>query len=52
MAKNQERQKSIEKSVEAIFEKARAREKAGGDLLEVGWQSTLEIMLGDGEAHS
>jgi hypothetical protein len=30
-----ERQKSIEKSVEAIFEKARAREEAGGDFFEV-----------------
>ncbi len=51
MAKIQERQKSIEKSVEAIFEKARAREKAGGDFLEVGWQSTLEIMLLGMEKH-
>jgi len=51
MAKNQDCQKSIEKSVEAIFEKARAREKAGGDFLEVGWQSTLEIMLLGMEKH-
>jgi len=30
MAKNQEHQKSIEKSVEAIFKKAEAREEDGG----------------------
>lgn len=29
--------------MEAIFEKARAGEEAGGDFFEVGWQSTLEI---------
>ena len=40
-----ERHSAIEKSVEAIFKKARARERAGGDFFEVGWQSTLELML-------
>jgi len=46
-----ERHTAIEKSVEAIFEKARAREEAGGDFYEVGWQSTLEIMLLTMEKH-
>jgi hypothetical protein len=37
--------KKLEKSAKAIFEKAEAREKAGRDSLEAGWQATLEIML-------
>jgi hypothetical protein len=51
MAKNQERHTSIEKSVEAIFKKAEARERAGGDFFEVGWQSALEILLLTMEKH-
>jgi hypothetical protein len=38
-------QKSIEKEVEKIFKDAEARERAGGDFFEVGWQATQEIML-------
>lgn len=37
--------KGLEKSAKAIFEKAEAREKAGRDSFEAGWQATLEIML-------
>ena len=39
------RQKSIQRKTEAIFKKAEAREKAGGDHFETGWQATLELML-------
>ena len=46
-----ERQKSIEKSIEAIFEKTEAREKARSNFFEVGWQYTLEIMLLTMEKH-
>ena len=38
-------QKSIEKAAREIFDKANAREKAGVDSFEAGWQATLEIML-------
>jgi hypothetical protein len=40
-----EHRKSIENSVEMIFNKAEAREKAGSEFFEAGWQATLEIML-------
>ena len=39
------RKQSIEESAKAIFDKAEAREKAGRDSFEAGWQATLEIML-------
>ena len=37
--------KELEKAVKAIFDRAEAREKAGRDSFEAGWQATLEIML-------
>ena len=45
------RKKSIEKSIEAIFDKAKDREKAGGDFFMAGWQATLEIMILMMESH-
>jgi len=48
MPKNREekkRTKSIQKSVEEIYEKADARAKAGQDPLCSDWQATLEVML-------
>ncbi|MGD9162886.1 MAG: hypothetical protein PVG39_31055 [Desulfobacteraceae bacterium] len=46
-----EQQKSIQKSVEAIYKKAEDREKAGGDHFETVWQATLELMLFMMEKH-
>lgn len=43
--KEQKRINELEKSVKAIFRKAEAREKAGRDPMEAGWQANLEIML-------
>ena len=43
--KNHEKQKSIEESVEAIFEMAAEREKAGRNAFEANWQASLELML-------
>ena len=37
--------KSIEKSVEAIYDKADKWEKEGRNAFECWWQATLEIML-------
>ena len=45
MAKNKKRQKTIEKSVKAIFEKAEARRKAGRNSFQVSWQAALETIL-------
>jgi hypothetical protein len=42
---DQEPRKSIQKSANAIFQKAEKREKAGGDYFETGWQAVLELML-------
>ena len=42
---NKRRRKSIQRKADAIFEKAEAREKAGADHFESGWQATLELML-------
>ena len=39
------RTKSIQESVEEIFEKAEAREKAGQDPFYAHWQASLEIVL-------
>ena len=48
--KSHENQKSIEESVNAIFEMAAAREKAGSNAFEANWQASLELMLHDGSA--
>ncbi|MCK5195050.1 MAG: hypothetical protein KAQ71_14660 [Desulfobulbaceae bacterium] len=48
MPENREEQKrlrELEKIVKAIYAKADAREKAGRNPEEAGWQATLEIML-------
>lgn len=48
MPKNREekkRTKSIQKSVEEIYEKADVRAKAGQDPFYSDWQATLEVLL-------
>ena len=42
---NDKRLKVLEKGTKAIFDKAEAREKAGRDSFEAGWQAALETML-------
>ena len=42
---DEQRRKSIQRKTEAIFKKAKDREKAGGNQFETGWQATLELML-------
>jgi hypothetical protein len=43
--KEKKRTKSIQKSVDEIFEKAEAREEAGKDPFYCDWQASLEVML-------
>lgn len=40
-----QRQKSIQKSVKAIYQKAEDRKKAGSDHFETSWQATLELLF-------
>ncbi len=42
---NHGRQRRIEESAKRIFEKAKAREKAGCDSFDANWQASLELML-------
>ena len=43
--RNEGNRRPSEESAKQIFEKAKAREKAGCDSFEVNWQATLELML-------